>query len=123
MAFVKLRYKAPGSDTSKLIERAVPAGLVQSARAPAGDMAFITAVAAFGQRLRGDKYLNGFSYPQIGALAPASQNYWRSEFAKLVRLADSGHPAGGTSDWLVALHRTTLCSCRESQLQDGTKRR
>jgi Ca-activated chloride channel family protein len=98
MAFVKLRYKAPGNETSKLIERPVPASLMQRAQAPRGDMAFVTSVAAFGQHLRGDKYLNGYSYTQIGALAPASENYWRSEFAKLVKLADSGHSRRGASD-------------------------
>ncbi len=98
MAFVKLRYKIPGNETSKLIERPVPASLMQGARAPAGDMAFITSVAAFGQHLRGDKYLNGYSYTQIGALAPASSNYWRAEFTRLVKLADSGQSKPGSSD-------------------------
>ncbi len=98
MAFVKLRYKIPGNESSKLIERPVAASLMQSARAPAGDMAFVTSVAAFGQHLRGDKYLNGYSYTQIGTLAPASTNYWRSEFTRLVKLADSGQPKAGSSD-------------------------
>ncbi|MDG2534604.1 VWA domain-containing protein [Sphingomonas sp. HITSZ_GF] len=98
MAFVKLRYKIPGNETSKLIERPVPASLMQGARAPSGDMAFVTSVAAFGQHLRGDKYLNGYSYTQIGALAPSSNNYWRSEFGRLVKLADSGQSGAGASD-------------------------
>jgi Ca-activated chloride channel family protein len=98
MAFVKLRYKIPGNETSKLIERPVPASLMQKASAPRGDMAFVTSVAAFGQHLRGDKYLNGYSYAQIGALAPSSDNYWRSEFVRLVKLADSGHSTTGASD-------------------------
>jgi Ca-activated chloride channel family protein len=90
LAHVKLRYKLPGQATSKLVERAVPAGLVRSAEMPRGDMAFVTSVAAFGQRLRGDKYLNGYGYRDIAALAGTSDNYWRSEFARLVRLADIG---------------------------------
>lgn len=98
LAFVKLRYKLPGQAASKLIERPVPAALMRNAAAPQGDMAFVTAVAAFGQKLRGDKYLNGFGYRQIGALAPASGNYWRSEFVKLVQLAESGQPARGGRD-------------------------
>ena len=89
-AHVKLRYKLPGETRSRLIERPLSASLLQSARAPRGDMAFVTSVAAFGQRLRGDKYLNGFGYRDIAALAGASDNYWRSEFARLVRLADTG---------------------------------
>ncbi len=98
MAFVKLRYKLPGEETSKLIERAVPATLMQGAKAPSGDMAFVASVAAFGQRLRGDKYLGGYSYAQIGALAPSSSNYWRGEFVRLVKLADSGQPKTASSD-------------------------
>ena len=61
MAFVKLRYKLPDGSTSRLIERPVAAGLMRSAARPTGDFAFATAVAAFGQRLRGDTMLNGFS--------------------------------------------------------------
>ncbi|MES2987441.1 MAG: VWA domain-containing protein [Pseudomonadota bacterium] len=98
LAFVKLRYKLPGQTASKLIERPVPAALIASARAPQGDMAFITAVAAFGQKLRGDKYLGGFGYAQIAALAPSSSNYWRSEFGKLVQLAESGQPRHASRD-------------------------
>jgi len=98
LAFVKLRYKLPGEIASRLIERPVSASLMRTAQAPSGDMAFITSVAAFGQRLRGDKYLNGFGYPQIGGLAGASDNYWRSEFARLVRLAETGTPKTASSD-------------------------
>lgn len=98
LAYVKLRYKLPGQDSSKLIERPVPAALARDAGLPRGDMAFVTSVAAFGQRLRGDKYLNGFGYSDIAALAGSSDNYWRSEFAKLVRLADSGRTTRPASD-------------------------
>lgn len=98
LAYVKLRYKLPGQAASKLIERAVPAGLVLSAEMPRGDMAFVTSVAAFGQRLRGDKYLNGYGYRDIAALAGTSDNYWRSEFARLVRLADNGRGSVASND-------------------------
>ncbi len=92
LAYVKLRYKLPGETASRLITRPVDAGLMQSAQAPSGDMAFVTAVAAFGQKLRGDKYLMGFSYPQIASLAGAQSDYWRSEFGRLVRLANEQSP-------------------------------
>ncbi|NML07049.1 VWA domain-containing protein [Sphingomonas sp. G-3-2-10] len=97
-AFVKLRYKLPGNETSRLISRPVPAGLIRTAQAPRGDMAFITAVAAFGQRLRGDKYLNNFGYSQILGLAGSSNNYWRTEFGQLVRLADAQNPRSRRDD-------------------------
>ncbi len=98
MAFVKLRYKLPGEAASKLIERAVPARAITEARAPSGDMAFVTSVAAFGQHLRGDKYLGTYGYGEIAALAPRSDDYWRSEFVRLVKLADAGRPRQGSSD-------------------------
>ena len=89
MAFVKLRYKLPDGSTSRLIERPVAAGLMRNAARPTGDFAFATAVAAFGQQLRGDTMLNGFSHAQIVSLAGRQNDYWRQEFVRLVGLAGS----------------------------------
>lgn len=89
LAFVKLRYKLPDGTTSKLIERAIPATMLATARAPGGDMAFATAVAAFGQKLRGDPLLGDLTYARIAALADGQRDYYRQEFAKLVALAGS----------------------------------
>ena len=89
LAFVKLRYKLPDGTTSKLIERAVPAALLASASAPRGDMAFATAVAAFGQKLRGDPLLGNLTYAGIAALADGQRDYYRQEFNKLVAIAGS----------------------------------
>ena len=89
LAFVKLRYKLPDGTTSKLIERAIPATLLASAGAPRGDMAFATAVAAFGQKLRGDPLLGNLTYAGIAALADGQRDYYRQEFAKLVAIAGS----------------------------------
>ncbi len=84
MGFLKLRYKLPSSDTSKLIEYPLSADEMKGVRAPSGDMAFAVAVGAFGQKLRGDKYLGNYSYNQISALAGKQDIFWRSEFVKLV---------------------------------------
>ncbi|MEJ2408506.1 MAG: VWA domain-containing protein [Novosphingobium sp.] len=89
MAYVKLRYKLPDGDTSKLIARPVAASLLKTARAPSGDFAFASAVAAFGQTLRGDDLMNGYSGQQIEALAGPQSGYWRQEFLKLVDIAGS----------------------------------
>ena len=89
LAFVKLRYKLPDGTTSKLIERAIPATLLASAAAPRGDMAFATAVAAFGQKLRGDPLLGNLTYAGIASLADGQRDYYRQEFAKLVAIAGS----------------------------------
>jgi Ca-activated chloride channel family protein len=93
LAFVKLRYKLPDGTTSRLIERPVSASLMRTAERPSGDFAFATAVAAFGQKLRGDAMLNGFTHTQIAALAGRQNDYWRQEFVRLVGLA--GSMAGG----------------------------
>ncbi len=87
LAFVKLRYKLPGEAESRLIEKPVAASLLSAASAPRGDMAFAVAVAALGQKLRGDKYLGGYSYAAIRGLAGHPQGYWRNEFLKLAQLA------------------------------------
>jgi Ca-activated chloride channel family protein len=89
LAFVKLRYKLPGGKTSRLIERAVPASLIARSSLPSGDFAFAAAVAAFGQALRGDEMMNGYSYGEIARLAHGQGDFWRQEFVKLVGLADS----------------------------------
>jgi Ca-activated chloride channel family protein len=87
LAFVKLRYKLPNGDTSRLIERAVPASLFADATNPRGDMAFAVAVAAYGQKLRGDPLLAGYGFQQIAALAGPQDDFWRQEFLRLASLA------------------------------------
>jgi Ca-activated chloride channel family protein len=90
LAFLRLRYKLPGEDQSRLIERPVSAALVASARAPRGDSAFAAAVAGYGQLLRGDANLGRFSFADARALAQAGagDNYWRREFLRLTELAE-----------------------------------
>ena len=86
-AFVRLRFKAPDGTTSREIARPIPAAALAAARAPAGDMAFVAAVAAYGQKLRGDPQLGTFSYADVRRLAGTQPGYWRQEFAELAGLA------------------------------------
>ncbi|MBD3775270.1 MAG: VWA domain-containing protein [Rhodobacteraceae bacterium] len=88
-AHVKLRYKLPDGDTSKLIDFVVPASALRDPTHPHGDFAFAAAVAAFGQKLRGDPLLGDFSYADIATLAGRQQDFWRQEFIQLVALASS----------------------------------
>ncbi|WP_349514099.1 YfbK domain-containing protein [Erythrobacter sp. NFXS35] len=93
-ANVKLRYKLPNGKTSKLIEQALASGAFKSAALPRGDFAFAAAVAAFGQVLRGDEMMMGYSFDQIGGLAgdqnrSGKDNFWRQEFLRLNALAGS----------------------------------
>ena len=93
VAWLKLRYKLPNARVSQLIEQPVTRALLASAAPPRGDMAFATAVAAFGQHLRGDTYLGGFTYGDIKRLAGRQSDYARGEFLKLVELAEALTPA------------------------------
>jgi Ca-activated chloride channel family protein len=94
LCFVKLRYKLPGEATSRLIEQPVRASAVRKDidAAPA-DQRFAVAVAAFGQRLRGEPQVASVSYDQIARLANDARGDdregYRAEFVKLVRMADS----------------------------------
>lgn len=89
MAQVKLRYKLPDETKSRLITRSIASQGLLSANRPSGDMAFAVAVAAFGQKLRGDKYLGDYGFQNIGSLSGNGGDYWRQEFRKLNDLAGS----------------------------------
>lgn len=88
-AHIKLRYKLPDGDTSRLIQYTLPANALRTQRAPSGDFAFASAVAAFGQKLRGDSLLGDYSYTQIASMAGQPRDFWRQEFIQLVKTADS----------------------------------
>jgi Ca-activated chloride channel family protein len=91
-AFVKIRYKLPKSDVSTLIstpvDRASEHGRFEDAPVEAR---FATSVAAFGELLRGGRYLGTFAYDdvlRIGAAARGDDPFgYRSEFLQLVRAA------------------------------------
>lgn len=48
-------------------------------------MAFVTAVAAYGQKLRGDKYLGDFGWTGVRSLAGDQRGYVREEFLQTRR--------------------------------------
>ncbi len=89
MAQIKLRYKLPGGTESRLMQLQISADGLKKASAPSGDMAFAVAVAAFGQKLRGDKYLGDYEFRNIQQLSGNGGNFWRQEFRKLNDLARS----------------------------------
>ena len=89
MAYVQLRYKLPGEDSSILIERPLSASLMQGAGPVRGDMAFASAVGAYGQLLRGDTLMNGFTFADAARLAGDQDGYWREEFIQLSLLAEA----------------------------------
>ena len=92
LAFVRLRYKLPNEDESRLIEQPVPTAEIfeQLSDAPA-DARFAAAVAAFGQKLQRAGYTDKYSYKELLALATSTKGndpYGdRAEFINLVRAA------------------------------------
>lgn len=93
-AHVKLRYKLPDGDTSKLVDTVVMSDALTRAQAPRGDFAFAAAVAAFGQILRGDDLMMGFTHDDVGTLAGRQNNFWRQEFLELNAIAASTRSGG-----------------------------
>lgn len=87
---VKIRYKEPDGDTSKLLTYPI---LADIAGRPSGDFQFASAVALFGQLLRDGSYTNEADYDTVLELAEAGQgpdrNGYRSEFVSLVLAAQS----------------------------------
>jgi Ca-activated chloride channel homolog len=93
-AFVKIRYKLPDEDASKLIETPVTAANeVTSFEQATVDQRFTVAVAAFGQKLRDADATAGFSYDRIMEIATAARGSdpfgYRAEFLSLVRFASA----------------------------------
>ena len=93
LAFVRLRYKAPNGDTSKLIEQPLRLSDIVKFANASSELQFAAAVAAFGQQLRGGDYLEDFGFDDIRNLANQSRGAdthgYRGEFVSLVNLADS----------------------------------
>lgn len=98
-AFLKIRYKLPGEKLSRLIE--TPIGKEKEYKSldkvPV-EVRFASAVAAFGQLLRGDPYVKAFTYKDVIDLAGAArgddQFGYRTEFLNLVRLAMTARAMG-----------------------------
>ena len=92
--FMKIRYKLPDSDTSTLVSTPITLrDEVASIDDVSKDMRFASAVAAFGQVLKGGEYMGDYSYDEIIKLAQSAKGEdkfgYRAEFINLVRLAKS----------------------------------
>ncbi|PCJ56136.1 MAG: hypothetical protein COA73_12885, partial [Candidatus Hydrogenedentota bacterium] len=95
MLTVKLRYKQPDGNVSKLLtfHLSDDGGDVNQTST---DFQFASAVAAFGQILRRSPHVNGMDFPEVIRLAEAGMgadlNGYRAEFIDLVRKAWSHWP-------------------------------
>ncbi|HUG54798.1 MAG TPA: VWA domain-containing protein [Vicinamibacteria bacterium] len=89
LATVKLRYKAPGGDTSRLLAVTVQDGAPEDA----GAARFAAAVAAFGMLLRDSEHKGSATFTQVLELARDGQGQdpggYRAEFLSLVERAQS----------------------------------
>jgi Ca-activated chloride channel homolog len=91
--FLKLRYKTPGAKTSKLVDRPITDKDAVSDISKASESTrFATAVAGYGELLRGDPYLDkSFGWDAVVALANGAKGEdpfgYRAEFIQLARAA------------------------------------
>ncbi|UNK39433.1 VWA domain-containing protein [Shinella sp. H4-D48] len=93
IAFLKMRWKKPDSNTSELVTMPVTdSNMVPDLDAASTDVRFSVAVAAFGQKLKDVPALRDYAYGSILGLAEAAKGNdpfgYRAEFVKLVRLAE-----------------------------------
>jgi Ca-activated chloride channel family protein len=90
LGFLKIRYKLPDDNRSRLIEQALSKEPVSMAQASM-DFRFATAVAAYGQLLQGSPYLRDFGWPEVLAMAERSlgrdPHGQRREFIELAQRA------------------------------------
>lgn len=88
--YLKLRYKLPNEDTSRLISQPIVAD-TQPLPEVLREAGFATAVAGFAQLLQGGKYLAGWTYDDALKLAQANRGDdpfgYRAEFVQLIRKA------------------------------------
>lgn len=90
--FLKIRYKLPSEDTSRLITTPIA---IQGTEVPATlarENAFATAVAGFAELLRGGQYTGSWGYLDAIKLASANKGEdpygYRSELVQLIRKAE-----------------------------------
>ncbi len=84
LMFVKVRYKDPDGDRSKLLEHAV----MDRTGMPSADLRFAAAVAGFGMLLRDSEHAGTFTLNDVVSLAEAGRGDdprgYRGEFIRLV---------------------------------------
>jgi Ca-activated chloride channel family protein len=93
LAYLRLRYKAPESSSSELIEMPILRTAVKPLAETSGEFRFAAAVAGYGQLLRGGKYTGNWSYPEARQLAAAGIGKdgfgYRGEFLRMIDLSQA----------------------------------
>ena len=96
-AFLKIRYKLPKEEKSRLIDLPITQAFEKPAvgEAPT-DVRFSIAVAGFAQLLQSEPHLKAFGYDEVIALAAVARGDdpfgYRAEFVSLARLAKTARP-------------------------------
>jgi Ca-activated chloride channel family protein len=102
LANVKLRYKMPSAEVSQLLEYPIRKSSVVSADELSPNFRFAASVAAFGQLLRGGKFIGDFGYGDVAKLAKSAlagdHDGYRREFVSLVELARTLAPDAPTNE-------------------------
>ena len=119
LATLRIRYKEPEENKSKLIEQFIKTSDIEKQLANTSDRyRFSASVAGFGQLLRGGKYTENFSYENILDLARKSRgkdNFgYRGEFISLVNLTKS---LSSKSLHSTSLSSSTISPATENDLQ------
>ena len=87
LMFVKIRYKDPDGDRSKLLEHAV----MDRTGTPSADLRFAAAVAGFGMLLRDSEHAGTLTLDDVVSLAEAGRGDdprgYRGEFIRLVEVS------------------------------------
>jgi len=86
---VKMRYKDPDGDNSKLISKTLKKNDLKAFDKASEDFRFASAAAAFGQLVKDGQYLNGFTANQIADIASKAKGIDdsgdRAEFVQIIR--------------------------------------
>ena len=93
LAHLRLRYKRPGQSSSELMETPIRREAMRPLDQADADFRFATAVAGFGQVLRGGRHTGGWTVTDARALAAGSVGEdrfgYRGEFLRLAGLAQA----------------------------------
>ena len=99
LGLLRLRYKAPGGERSKLIEAPLARGAIHDR--PSERLRFAAAVAAYADLLRGGKNVGAYDWSQVRALAAGAvgedASGRRHEFVQLIERAREVTGDGGAA--------------------------
>lgn len=91
LGYLKIRYKLPKEDTSRLIEQAINSASEENNKAFQNEIQFSVAVAGFAQLLKDGKYIERWTFDDIIGSALESRGHdpygYRNEFVQIVRKA------------------------------------